>query len=180
MSEIDSYQHECIGIVLCPSSYEIVYANNLPPDIPTPIPLYRIDEDTTEGDSFQAKRGDLLLGGGRGGSPALRISIPEAIYFFTEDDYPDAHPELDVYFATNQALRDWHFHAYWTMTQAFVFCEGYVKLGWTPNEPIETWLTEHILAFVLREYPAVYGPFQGTAPLERDGSICRLPTPEER
>jgi hypothetical protein len=180
MSEIDSYQHECIGIVDCPTSYKVVYGSNPPPGIPTPIPLYRIDEDTTAGDSFQAKRGDLLLGGGRGESPAFRISIPEAIHFFTEDDYFDAHPELDALFSTNQALRDWHFRAYWTLTQAFVFGEGYAKLGWTPDEPIETWLTEHILAFVLREYPAVYGAVQGSAPLERAGSICRLPTPEER
>lgn len=176
MSEIDSYRHECIGIVRCPSSYEIVYHNNSHRN----IPLYRIDEDTTGDDSFQAKRGDLLLGGGRGESLAFRISIPEAIYFFTEDDYLDTHPELDIPFPTTQALRDWHFQAYWNLTQAFVFCEGYLKLGWTPDELIETWLTDHILAFILREYPAVYEQFRGTVPLDRDGSICRLPTPEER
>jgi hypothetical protein len=180
MSEIDSYRHECIGIVICPSSYVIVYGSNPPPGAPTPIRLYRIDEDTTDDDSFQAKRGDLLLGGGRGESPAFRISIPEAIHFFTEDDYLYSRPELDSRFPTIQALWDWHFHAYWTMNDAFVFCEGYAKLGWTPDIPIETWLAEHILAFVSREYPAVYGPFRGAAPLERDGSICRLPTPEER
>lgn len=180
MSEIDVYKHECIGIVVCPSSYEIVYASNTAPGAPTFVPLYRIDEDTTEGDSFQAKRGDLLLGGGRGESPAFRISIPEAIHFFTQDDYFDAHPEFVALFPTNQAIRDWHFRAYWTLTQAFVFGEGYAKLGWTPDQPIEVWLTEHILAFVLREYPGVYGPFRGSEPLEHDGSICRPPTPEER
>lgn len=164
MSEIDAYRHECIGLVVCPSTYEIVYGNNSHRN----IPLYRIDEDTTDGDSFQAKRGDLLLGGGRGESAALRVSIPEAIYLFTDDDY------------TNGRLHEGHYQAYWTLTEAFVFCEGYARLGWTPDIPIETWLTEHILAFVLREYPAVYGPFRGAAPLARDGSICRLPTPEER
>jgi hypothetical protein len=176
MSEIDSYRHECIGIVVCPSSYEIVYRNNSHRN----IPLYRIDEDTTNDDSFQAKRGDLLLGGGQGESPALRISIPEAIHVFTEEAYRDSHPELVTRFPTNQALRDWPFRAYWTLTQAFVFCEGYARLGWTPDAPIETWLTEHIVAFVLHAYPAVYEPFRGAAPLEYDGSICRLPTPEER
>jgi hypothetical protein len=164
MSEIDSYPHECIGIVRCPSSYAVVPGNNTHRD----IPLYRIDEDTTGDDSFQAKRGDLLLGGGRGESPAFRISIPEAIQVFTA-----AYP-------IREEARDVLYRAYWTMTDAFIFCEGYLTLGWTPAAPIETWLTEHILAFVLREYPAVYGPFCGTGALTQDGAICRLPTPEER
>ncbi len=164
MSEIDSYKHECIGIVVCPSSYEIVYRNPSHRN----IPLYRIDEDTDDGDSFRARRGDLLLGGGSGESAALRISIQAAFASFTGNG------------DTPEGAGDALCHAYWTVPQAFVFGEGYRKLGWTPEVPIETWLTEHILAFVLREYPAVYGAFRGTLPPDCDGSICRLPTPEER
>jgi hypothetical protein len=164
MSEIDSYKHECIGIVHCPSSYAIVYKNNSHRH----IPLYRLDDDALDGTSFQAKRGDLLLGGGSGESASLRISIPEAISFLINDN------------AVLEGEWDDFYRAYWTMNEAFVFCEGYRKLGWTPDTPIETWLAEHILAFVLREYPAVYGPFQIATPLEQDGSICHRPTPEER
>ena len=41
MSVIDSYQHTCIGIVQCPSTYAIVPGNNTHRN----IPIYRIDED---------------------------------------------------------------------------------------------------------------------------------------
>jgi hypothetical protein len=158
MSEIDQYKHQCLGLVTCPSTYEIVYRNNSH----RLIPIYRIDETAEE---WHAKPGDLLLGGGSGESAALRISIPEALQFYT-DAVRNEFDSLDELF-----------HAYWNPNQAFVFCEGYAKLGWHPNYPINVWLTEHILAFLLREYPEVYRKYSGPDLLEQDGSICRLPTP---
>jgi hypothetical protein len=165
MSEIDTYRHECIGVVDCPSAYEIVHGNNRH----RLIALYRLEEDALEDcDSWCAKTGDLLLGGGSGESAALRISIPEAFYSYTHEAW-DAIDSLDEIC-----------HAYWTNTEAFVFCEGYAKLGWTPQHPIEVWLTEHILAFVAREYPERYDQFVGNSPLNQDGSICRKPTAKEK
>ncbi|MEA2574203.1 MAG: hypothetical protein QOH93_1501 [Chloroflexia bacterium] len=167
MSEIDSYKHECIGMVSCPASYGLgtVYFREERPQ--WEIPLYRIDDDAPDATSFDAKRGDFLIGGGGGESPALRISIPEAINFLTNEAWDgDSGDEICK--------------AYWTMNQAFVFCEGYEKLGWTPVRNIEAWLTEHVVAFVIREYANVYGMVAGPNPIEADGSICRLPTAEEQ
>ena len=84
MSVIDAYQHVCIGIVQCPATYTIVFGNTTHRN----IPIYRIDEDVPHGAAWQAKAGDILLGGGSGESAALRIAIPEAIWFFTDDDSP--------------------------------------------------------------------------------------------
>jgi hypothetical protein len=165
MSEIDIYRNECIGIVNCPSSYEIVPGNNRH----RLVRLYRLDQDALkEDDSWHAKTGDLLLGGGSGESAALRISIPEAFYFFTHEVW-DAFDSLDEIY-----------QAYWAMTEAYVFCEGYAKLGWTPQDPIEGWLTRHVLAFVVGEYPERYSQFVGNLPLIQDGTICRRPTSEEK
>jgi hypothetical protein len=159
MSEIDQYKHECIGIIVCPSTYPIVGGREH-----RNIPVYRVDEPAEE---WEAKPGDLLLGGGRGESEALRISMPDALVFLTHED---AEVAGSLYYA------------YWSMNMAYVFCEGYSKLGWRPDKAsIETWLTDHILAFVLREYPGVYGPLCGPVSyIEEDGSICRLPTEEEK
>ena len=84
MAVIDSYQHTCIGIVQCPLTYAIVPGNSTHRNIPS----YRVDADVPDDAHWQAKAGDLLLGGGSGESAALRISIPEAIRFFTDEDPP--------------------------------------------------------------------------------------------
>jgi len=149
MSEIDRYKHQCIGIISCPSEYGI-----------RNIPLYRLDESASEWD---AKPGDLLLGGGSGESDALRVSLPEAIFLVTRDDWFD-YDELDTIF-----------RAYWGTSSAFIFGNGYAKLGWHPSKSMEFWLIDHIVAFILREYPETYGKYRGTQQLEQDGSICRLP-----
>ena len=162
MSEIDSYRHECIGIVRCPSSHELVHGN----DRHRLIPIYRLDENILDR-QWGAKRGDLLLGGGSGESAVLRISVPEAFTILTNDadGNVDVNPDC--------------VHAFWTSGEAFVFCEGYRKLGWTPAVAIERWLAEHLLAFVLREYPDEYRRFAGKRALSCDGSICRRPTAKE-
>ena len=164
MAEIDSYKRSLIGIVHCPSTFEIVPGNDSHRD----IPLYRLDEAAWNGDSFQGKQGDILLGGGSGESPALRISIPEAFSYLTSDD------DEEVVFL-DDACR-----AYWSMTYAFVFCEGYSKLGWTPKDRIEGWLLEHVAAFLIKEYFDTYACFLGPLPLKKNGSICRSPSPQEK
>lgn len=156
MSEIDQYKHKCIGIGSCPSTYEIVNGNNTHRN----IPLYRLDENASEWD---AKQGDLLLGGGSGESKALRVSIPEAILWLTQDDW-DEFDSLDNICK-----------AYWSMTNAYIFCDGYIKIGWQPQQPIEIWLVEHIVSFIVKEYPEIYSKYCGSLNLEKDGTIFRLP-----
>ncbi len=163
MSEIDTYRHQCVGIVGCPSRFEIVQGR-----AHRDIPVYRIDEDAPDTLSFRAKAGDLLLGGGAGESAALRISIPEALWFYTRDDW-------DEWKAIDEIV-----HAYWTMNDAFVYCDGYYQRGWNPGTVrIENWLAAHILAFLLHEYPIDYRHHVGQRALEQDGSICRLPREDE-
>jgi hypothetical protein len=57
-----------------------------------------LDEDALqEYDTWQAKTGDLLLGGGSGESAALRISLPEAFFFFTHDAWTEFDSYDEVY-----------------------------------------------------------------------------------
>ncbi|MGI8854243.1 MAG: hypothetical protein ACR2JW_00700 [Thermomicrobiales bacterium] len=163
MSEIDQYSYRCLGIVSCPSAYEPFKGWH------REIPLYRFDSDGTDAlDSFQAKRGDVLVGGGRGECAALRISIPEAFLAFTRDDW-DEWQKLDQLVC-----------AYWSATEAFIFGDGFRRIGWQLAEgPLEIWLCDHIMSFLAREYGDTFGEFVGPLPIEQDGSICRLPTEEE-
>jgi hypothetical protein len=119
-----------------------------------------------------------VLGGGSGEVAALRISIPEAILFFTREDWEE---QINIEeFETPGDLYDHIYKAYWSMTSAFVFGDGYVRLGWKPHEhSIEIWLVRHILEFVHQNYAETWGYLYGSGELEADGSICRLPTDEE-
>ena len=162
MSDIDGYRHRCIGIVNCPSRFPIVHWR--PHRL---VPLYRLDQDAFAAYSFRAKQGDVLLGGGGGESPALRLAIPEAFYCYT-------HPGWVDFDSLDEIVK-----AYWPMTYAFIFGDGYYQLGWRPSESIEDWLTGHILSYLVKTYPADFGHLIGTEQLVEDGSICRLPQEEE-
>jgi hypothetical protein len=158
MSTIDGYRHQRIGVVSCPSRFALVPGY----DHLRQVPIYRLDEDVEGESTLGGKQGDILIGGGRGESAAFRIAIPEAFLFYTHDDYDG----IDV-------INDVH-QAYWTMTDAFVFGDGYEKLGWTPPTSIEPWLTQHVLSFLLHHFPEQYKQFLGKDPLTQDGSICQL------
>jgi hypothetical protein len=136
------------------------------------VAVYRLDEDALDDQSFVGRRGDILLGGGHGEASALRISLPGALYYLTSEDWER--------FAGSETWT-WktHVQAYWSMTEAYVYGDGYTALGWTPNKPIELWLTGHVLSFLVQQYPSAYARYLGSEPLEEDGSICRLPTPHE-
>jgi len=104
--------------------------------------------------------------------------MPEAIIFFTREDSDELIP-IDN-FETLGDLHDSIYRAHWSMNSAFIFGEGYAKLGWDPrNIWIEIWLVQHVLAFVLRHYENLWGIEWGSEELEADGSICRLPTEDE-
>jgi len=176
MAEIDQYKHTCLGIIECPSVYPIVYGN----DTHRSIPIYRLDEaafgaksikpDRAGGRYFEGKTGDILLGGGYGGSAAFRLAIPESIYWLTNSEWADRYDGIysDL------------MYAYWSVNQAYIFGEGYQKLGWNPCAvDLKIWLAEHITSFLARIYPQAYAQyFLGDNVY--DGSICRLPTKEEQ
>ncbi len=168
MSEVDSYRHTCLGMVTCPSRFPFVFGN----DASRSVAIYRLDEDTRGDDSFRGKRGDILVGGGRGEADALRISMPEALSFFTHEDLAEC-PDSATW-RWQQLVR-----AYWSMTNAYIFGDGYARLGWTPNQPLELWLMHHVLGFLIHHYADDYAAHGGPEPLAVDGAICRLLTPGE-
>ncbi len=169
MSAIDRYAHRCLGIIACPSRYPIMSGN----DAQRSVPIYQLDQDVDGQErSFQGKRGDILIGGGSGESPALRISMPEALHFYTHEDW-ERFSGSETWTSTTIAT------AYWSMTQAYVFGDGYRAVGWSPPKSIEVWLMEHVLSFLARHYLSDYTQDIGAESLNEDGSICRLPTADE-
>lgn len=128
MSAIDQYKHREIGCIECPSTFDIVYNN------PTrKVAIYELLQDVPPYESdFDGKTGDLIVGGGSGEVPAFRISIPQALFFFTKDDWDDFDSYSDI------------FKAFWTPTASYKLCEGYSKIGWTTDTSIEYWLAQNI------------------------------------
>lgn len=161
-----------------PPPYEIVLGRGKEwRNTPTPVPIYRLDEGVPESDrDFNAKRGDILLGGGGGEAPAMHISMPEVFWFSTGvfvDGKDDVWHGWDTYEEIVEAYR--------SNTDAFTFGAGYVLLGWNPEEHyIEHWLMEHVLAFLVREYPDEYAQYVGWDAITQDGSICQRLSPEDR
>jgi len=98
--------------------------------------------------------------------------VPEAFYFYTHGDWERFRGSA-TWSTTTIAT------AYGSMTQAYVFGDGYRTVGWTPTKGIEAWLTEHTLSFLARHYPSDYAHAIGSEPRDEDGSICRLPTADE-
>ena len=143
MSAIDQYKHKLLGFIECPATFNFVYNN------PTrKIAIYELLQDVpNDEDCFDGKAGDIILGSGSGGAPALRISIPKATLFFTVEGWDD--------FKTSEDL----FKAFWTPTASYVFAEGFSKIGWSPNQKIEFWLVENI-CFVLVAELKQYSSFK--------------------
>jgi hypothetical protein len=151
MSQIDQYRYQCLGVVDNPKVGRIM--------------LYRLDE---AGSDFEAKQGDIMLGGGSGEAAALRIAIPEAFYYWTQADWHDFKRYDDIC------------KAFWTPTQAYLFGVGYSVLGWSPDiDEIDTWLTRHVLAFLARHYPQEFSSLLGHGQIREDGSIFRHLTEDE-
>jgi len=170
VSEIDGYRNHCIGIVACPSRFPLLSGWGRQGEEQAGIPMYRLDEDADTARSFEGKRGDILLGGGSGEHPAVRIAIPEAFHAFTDPEWM-----ADSFDSWATIVR-----AYWTMTDAYLFGDGYVQRGWMPDTPIEYWLARHILRFLADTYPADYRHLLGPELFAEDGAICRQPTEGER
>ncbi len=140
MSAIDQYKHSHIGFIRCPSNYNFVNIDSSDKKV---IALYFLEQDIPMNEpDFDGKNGDLLVGGGSGEVDALRISLPQAFFFFDETcDYDDFEDSSEIV------------KAFWSMNNAFAFGNGFQKLGWNYSEKIEFWIAEEALGFVLKKYP---------------------------
>jgi hypothetical protein len=132
MSAIDVYRHNHLGFIECPSSYDFVFASKT-----RKIAIYELLDNIPDDEmDFDGKAGDILVGGGSGEAPALRISNPIAFQFSTYDEDKFA----DLEFNDLEEI----FKPFWAPTQSFMLGEGFLKLGWTPDRPLEMWLTENV------------------------------------
>lgn len=128
MSSIDQYRHRHLGFIDCPSRYDFVANNST-----RKIAVYELLENVPlDEKDFNGKKGDIILGGGKGEAPAIRISIPEAFVFFTQENQSDLVGDESL------------FKAFWTPTASYIFCDGFSKLGWTPQTNIELWLAKNV------------------------------------
>lgn len=140
MSAIDQYKHNCLGFIECPTDFDFF----------SELAVYELLEDIPlDEQDFGGKKGDILLGGGSGEAPAFRISVPEALLFFTKEDYNAFENYEDL------------FKAFWTPTEAFKLCGGFLKLGWTPVEPIEFWLAENMCLLLINNIDKFFTYKQG-------------------
>ncbi len=138
MSAIDAYKHRKLGYIECPSTNSFVDFN----EDTRKIGLYELLENIPADEKFfDGKVGDIIVGGGSGEAPAFRISNPIAFQFFTFNE--DAFCDLE-FDSLNEI-----FKAYWTPTQSYVFCEGFLKLGWTVDTDIEMWLAENVCKLLI-------------------------------
>ena len=143
MATIDTYKHKILGLIDCPSTYDFVLKNKT-----REIVVYQIFEDIPQDEEdFDGKIGDIIVGGGSGESPSLRISNPIAFKFFTYDE--DKFADIDFHNLTEV------FKSYWTPTESFIYCEGFAKLGWTVDRDIGMWLAGNVcklLVSTLKEF----------------------------
>jgi hypothetical protein len=177
MSSIDAYKYKLLGMVRCPSSFELVYASERDKKQDQWIPLYKLLEDIPQSESdFQGKKVDLILGGGGGEIDSLRIKMPEAIAFWTKHSSAKDKKFISV-FGFNESL----VKAFWSMNMAFYLCEGFKKIGWDGKLPIEIWIMENIIAFIIKEYKDGYKDFIGPDLKMPDSvsNIIRLPNSDE-
>ena len=136
MSSIDKYKHKVLGFIKCPSTFDFVYSSTT-----REIAINELLENIPAGErDFDGKTGDIVLGGGSGEAPAFRISIPEAILFFSKDTW-DQFEKYDDLFKT-----------FWNPTQSYTLCDGFSKVGWDPNTPIEFWLTENVISLLHEKF----------------------------
>lgn len=126
MAQIDAYKYSLLGFVECPSTHDFVYMSDT-----RQIAVYRLEEDAEE--DFNAKKGDILVGGGRGEAEVLRIAMPEMLYWLNDELEKVENPETII-------------ETFWSPTFSFKIGEGFNKIGWKPaEERLEVWLAEKIM-----------------------------------
>ncbi len=136
MSAIDQYHHRLLGFIHCPSNEDFV-VNNPTRDIGVYEFLENILVDEKD---FNGKTGDILIGGGSGEASAFRVSIPEAMHYFTKEEPKVIRDHDDL------------FKSFWSDRDAAIFSEGYAKIGWKAEIPIEFWLAKNICSLLVNHF----------------------------
>jgi len=128
MASIDQYKHELLDFIECPSDYSLVLGN------PTrQIAIYRLLEDVPDSESaFKGRVNDILIGGGSGEVPSLRVS-QKGIKFFVDEEFDDFDSRKDL------------LESHWTPTFCFKLGNGFMKLGWSVEEQLEFWVAERVI-----------------------------------
>ncbi|MGJ8594121.1 MAG: hypothetical protein ACSHXF_16340 [Aquaticitalea sp.] len=134
MASIDQYQHRLLGFINCPSDYDFVHNNST-----RQIAIYELGQDIPSDEKyFDGKTGDILIGGGSGEAPSLRLSIPICLKNILDDNWDGFNGYDKLY------------KSYWTPTKAFILCNGFIKIGWNPEREIESWLAENLCGFLIK------------------------------
>ena len=137
MSAIDRYKHQLLGFIKCESDYDIMNNNST-----RKVAIYKLEQNIPQDEKdFDGEINDILVGGGSGEAPALRISYPNAFKFFTQTDFDDFNEYAQL------------FKAFWSANQSFKLCYGYLKSGWQLNEKIEFWLAEEVIKLLSKHIP---------------------------
>jgi hypothetical protein len=143
MSAIDSIWHELIGQL-------------------DDVPIYRLLETPEKGygEFGDARKGDILLGGGSGETPALRISMPEALEVYTAHD-------IGKRIYTEGHRYDNEVQEFWGLNHGYDRINRYKKLGYRPKIDgwIESWLACQILHWVTQREQERYKKYMGTIKL---------------
>ena len=133
MSSIDQCQHKHISFIECPTDHELALSCSS-----KQLAIYQLEQDIPSSEkSFDGKPGDILVGGGSGEAESLRISIPKAVLFFKSEEVPSFESYDEIY------------KHFWSPSFAYRIGQGFKKVGWEPDTPLETWLTERVLNLLI-------------------------------
>jgi len=136
MSKIDAYNHELLGFILCESDFDFVFGSNT-----RKIGIYRLKENIPSKEiDFDGKIDDILIGGGKGEAPAFRISNPKGFKLFSDTNFDDFEQYDELY------------KSFWSSTDSFKLCNGFIKAKWNPNTKIEIWLSNQICSILSENF----------------------------
>lgn len=130
MSSIDKYKNKCIGMI----DLKDVESRQLL-DF-SKVAVYLLDEDVpNEENDLDGKNGDIILGGGSGECPAIRISVPE-IYHYFSDDFDGEYTLYDI------------IKFFYTANEIYLICDIFKHMGWNPKGSIENWILEQVVNYL--------------------------------
>lgn len=133
MSAIDQYDHELLTFIECPSEFDIAGNSET-----RKIAIYRLKQDVPDDETeFDGKSGDILVGGGSGEAESMRITYPQAQYFFKLEGWDDFEDYDEL------------FKAFWSPSFAYKIGDGFRKQGWNPNSSLELWLAEAVIELLM-------------------------------
>ncbi len=159
MSTIDAYNHQLLGFIKCQMVHSL-YGDGRVLDR---LPIYELLEAIDGETSISGALGDIAIGGGSGEANALCFSVPQVFLLYTHP----ANPESGL---VEKPIR-----SHWSLTEAYIFGQGFRSLGWAPEkQPMESWLAEHLMAFLVKTFPERYRHLLGEISVEQDGSIVAV------